>query len=158
VLLVAKRDRLGRDPLVVAMIESAVTRKGARIQSAAGEGTDSDSPSDVLMRRMVDAFAEYERLIIGARTKAALGAMKARGERTGGVPYGYALGADGKQLITHEREQAALAVVRLLRKGGASFRAIATELTVRGYVPRGGAAWHPQTIKNIAEATHGQAA
>src|SRR4051794_32837419 len=28
VLLVAKRDRLGRDPLVVAMIEAAVARKG----------------------------------------------------------------------------------------------------------------------------------
>ena len=39
-LLVAKRDRLGRDPLAVAMIESAVKRKGAKIISAAGEGTD----------------------------------------------------------------------------------------------------------------------
>lgn len=29
-LLVAKRDRLGRDPLVVAMIEGAVQRKGAQ--------------------------------------------------------------------------------------------------------------------------------
>ena len=87
VLIVAKRDRLGRDPLVVAMIESAVQRKGARIVSAAGEGTDSDSPTDVLMRRMVDAFAEYERLIIGARTKAALQAKKQRGERTGSIPY-----------------------------------------------------------------------
>lgn len=58
-LIVAKRDRLGRDPMVVAMIESAVKRKGARIVSAAGEGTDSDSPTDILMRRMVDAFAEY---------------------------------------------------------------------------------------------------
>jgi DNA invertase Pin-like site-specific DNA recombinase len=159
VLMVSKRDRLGRgEPLLVAMIERAVQRKGARIQSAAGEGTDSDSPSDVLMRRMVDAFAEYERLIIIARTKAALGAKKARGERTGSVPYGYALAADGKRLIPHETEQAALQVVRLLRQGGATYRAIAGELAARGYVPRGGAAWHPQTIKNIAEATHGQAA
>jgi hypothetical protein len=29
VLLVAKRDRLGRDPIVVAMVERLVTRKGA---------------------------------------------------------------------------------------------------------------------------------
>ena len=72
VLMVAKRDRLGRDLLVVAMIESAVQRKGARVLSAAGEGTGSDHPADVLMRRMIDAFAEYERLIIGAHTKAAL--------------------------------------------------------------------------------------
>jgi DNA invertase Pin-like site-specific DNA recombinase len=82
-LLVAKRDRLGRDPIVVAMIESAVVRKGARIVSAAGEGTEGDEPSHVLMRHLIDAFAEYERLIIVARTKAALQAKKARGERVG---------------------------------------------------------------------------
>lgn len=113
-LLVAKRDRLGRDPLVVAMIESAVQRKGARIVSAAGEGTDSDSPSDVLMRRMVDAFAEYERLVIGARTKAALQAKKIRGERVGSIPYGYQLDGDGKTLRTDVDEQAVLAQLRQL--------------------------------------------
>ena len=67
VLVVAKRDRLGRDPIVVAMIERLVARRGARILSAAGEGTDGDGPTDVLMRRIVDAFAEHERLVIGAR-------------------------------------------------------------------------------------------
>ena len=66
ILIVAKRDRLGRDPLVIAMVEKEVRRKGARIISAAGEGTDSDNPSDILMRRMVDAFSEYERLLIRA--------------------------------------------------------------------------------------------
>lgn len=151
VLMVAKRDRLGRDPLVVAMIESAVQRKGARIQSAAGEGTDSDSPSDVLMRRMVDAFAEYERLIIGARTKAALQAKKARGERVGSIPYGYELASNGVDLVESETEQEALRIVRMLRDGGESFRSIAQELTARGYSSRG-KAWHPQTIKNIIEA------
>jgi DNA invertase Pin-like site-specific DNA recombinase len=83
VLLVAKRDRLARDPIVLAMIEAAVARRKARIVSAAGEGTEGDGPSDVLMRRIVDAFAEYERLVIRARTKAALVAKKARRERTG---------------------------------------------------------------------------
>lgn len=157
VLMVAKRDRLGRDPLVVAMIESAVQRKGARIQSAAGEGTDSDSPADVLMRRMIDAFAEYERLIIGARTKAALQAKKARGERTGSIPYGYRLAADSKQLVPDATEQEILRVVQMLRAEGASLRAIAAELTARGFKSRG-QAWNPKTIKSIAEATNGQAA
>ena len=61
VLIVAKRDRIGRlDPMAMAMIQRAVERKGARIVSAAGEGTSSDDPSEVLMRRMIDAFSEYE--------------------------------------------------------------------------------------------------
>ncbi len=39
VLLVAKRDRIGRDVVEVAMVERLVTKRGARIVSAAGEGT-----------------------------------------------------------------------------------------------------------------------
>lgn len=151
VLVVAKRDRLGRDPLVVAMIEAAVRRKGARIVSAAGEGTDSDSPTDVLMRRIVDAFAEYERLVIGARTKAALQAKRMRGERTGSIPYGYRLDQDGKRLLPDAGEQEILGQVRQLQAEGLSLRAIAARLEALGYRSRG-AGWHPQTIKNILAA------
>ena len=57
ILLVAKRDRLGRDTIVNAMIERAVSRKQARIVSACGDVSDSNDPASVLMRRMVDAFA-----------------------------------------------------------------------------------------------------
>src|SRR4051812_7081165 len=108
VLLVAKRDRLGRDPIVVAMIESAVGREKCRIVSAAGEGTENDEPTNVLMRRMVDAFAEYERLIIKARTRAALAAKRRRGERTGQVPWGATLADDGKTLTPAPAELAIL--------------------------------------------------
>ena len=156
VIWVAKRDRLGRDPLVVAMIESAVSRKGARIASVAGEGTDDDSPSSVLMRRMIDAFAEYERLIIGARTKSALAAKKARFERVGSVRFGYVLAEDGKHLEVCDREQEIMRLVRMLRDSGSTLRSIAAELTDRGYQPRG-SAWHPATIASIAEAANGQA-
>lgn len=138
VLIVAKRDRLGRDPIAVAMIERAVARKGARIVSAAGEGTDSDSPSDVLMRRMVDAFAEYERLLIGARTGAALQAKKARGERTGSVPYGFQIAADGVHVEESADEQAVIAAVRELRAAGLSLRAIVAGLDARGFLSRSG--------------------
>jgi DNA invertase Pin-like site-specific DNA recombinase len=151
-LIVAKRDRLGRDPLVVAMIEAAVTRKGARIVSAAGEGTDSDSPTDILMRRMVDAFAEYERLVIGARTRAALQAKKARGERTGSIPYGFHLADDGVNLVPDDVEQEAIAMIRELNGKGLSLRNIAGRLEAKGYKPRNGQSWHPQTISNILEA------
>ncbi|MCZ7684437.1 MAG: recombinase family protein [Sandaracinaceae bacterium] len=82
-LVVAKRDRLARDPIVAAMVEAAAARVGARIVSAAGEG-DGDDPAAILMRRMVDAFAEYERHMIRARTKAALAVKRSRGERVSG--------------------------------------------------------------------------
>ncbi len=138
VLLVAKRDRLGRDPLVVAMIEAAVKRKGARIVSAAGEGTESDDPTSVLMRRIVDAFGEYERLVIGARTKAALQAKKARNERTGSVPYGKTLADDGVTLIDNPMEQAVITEARQMHDAGLSLRKIASTLADKGFMARNG--------------------
>src|SRR5437764_1306819 len=96
-LLVAKRDRLGRDVIEVAMIERLITKRGARIVSAAGEGTENDDPSGILMRRLIDSFAEYERLIIRARTRAALAAKRRRGERISRfAPFGYQLASDAR--------------------------------------------------------------
>lgn len=150
VLLVAKRDRLGRDPIAVAMIEAAVARRGARVVSAAGEGTEGDGPADVLMRRLVDAFSEYERLLIGARTKAALQAKRRRGERAGAVPFGYTADEAGR-LIPDEGEQRVLALVRSLRDQGLSIRQIAAELNTRN-LPARGSRWHSTTIARLLKA------
>lgn len=149
VLVVAKRDRLGRDPLVVAMIESAITRKGARIVSAAGEGTHSDDPSSILMRRMVDAFSEYERLIIKARTKSALQSKKAKGQRVGHIPFGYRLADDGVHLEKDELEQSILQQMRDLRNDGFSIREIAEEMNNRGAFNRGNSTWNNASVHRI---------
>ena len=152
ILLVAKRDRLGRDPLVLAMIESTVARAGAKIVSAAGEGTESDEPSAILMRRMIDAFSEYERLIIKARTKSALASKKSRGERTGSIPFGYELAADGVHLIKNEVEQQILVTVKHLRRSGLGLTAIAENLALRGFVARNGKKFTATQITRIAKA------
>lgn len=149
ILVVAKRDRLGRDPLVVAMIESAIARKGARIVSAAGEGTDSDDPSSILMRRMIDAFGEYERLIIKARTKAALQSKKFRGQRVGHIPFGYKLGDDEIHLEPDALEQSILKQMRDLRSEGFSIREIAEEMNNRGAYNRGNAKWHHASVHRM---------
>jgi len=147
VLLVAKRDRIARDPLVMAMTEAAVNRKGARIVSAAGEGTESNDPGAVLMRRMIDAFSEYERLVIGARTKAALRAKRQRGERVSRhTPYGYRLGPDGVHLEPEPAEQAVIAEARELRDSGLSLRAVAEELERRGFMSRTGRRFVPAAV------------
>jgi site-specific DNA recombinase len=151
VLLVAKRDRIGRlDPLAMAMIEAAVRRNGARIISAAGEGTEDDDPSSILMRRMIDAFAEYEKLIIGARTKSALAAKRRRGEKTGGpVPFGFEPGpdkiaADGsitRTLLPCPTEQEIIRLACELRDAGETLQRIADTLNARGINRREGASW-----------------
>jgi DNA invertase Pin-like site-specific DNA recombinase len=137
VLVVAKRDRLARDVVLAAQIESLAQRAGARVVSAAGEG-EGDDPSAMLMRRLVDAFAEYERALIRARTRAALAVKKERGERAGCVPFGRRVGPDGKRLEPDEREIAVVAAALELRASGLSQRAVARELAALGCVGRSG--------------------
>lgn len=147
VLLVAKRDRLGRDPFAVAMIEAGVTRKKAKIASAGEEGANSDDPSSILMRRMIDAFAEFERNIIRGRTKSAMAAKKLKGERVGHIPFGFQL-AEGNRIEPNPIEQAILAQIRELRLRGMSIRKIAKELNDRGIFNRNGNKWNHESIRN----------
>jgi DNA invertase Pin-like site-specific DNA recombinase len=77
-IIVAKPDRLARDASLSVLNEREVAKKGGRILSAAGEGTDD--PSATFTRRILDAVAELERALIAARTRAALKAKtRARG-------------------------------------------------------------------------------
>jgi len=151
-LLVSKRDRLGRDPIVTAMIESAIARKGARVISAAGEGTDGDSPSDVLMRRMIDAFAEYERLIIKARTSSALQAKKTRKELVGSVPYGYRLTVDGIHIEENPAEQEVITEIKRLKAAGLNLPGICRELERKGFTTRTGKAFLPVQVQRVLKA------
>lgn len=140
-LVVAKRDRLARDPIITAMAEQLCARQGARVVSAAGEGTDSDEhdPSAQLMRRLVDAFAEYERALIRARTRAALGVKRARGERVGRIPFGKRLSANGTALEPCPSELAILQRMAALRASGHTVRAVAELLEREGVRGRSGA-------------------
>jgi DNA invertase Pin-like site-specific DNA recombinase len=115
--------------------------------SAAGEGTESDDPTAILMRRIVDAFSEYERLIIKARTKAGMQAKRRRGERVGQLPYGADVGDDGVRLVENEGELAALAVVHELRGRGLSMQAIAEKMNeMKIPTKKDGARWHTTQV------------
>jgi DNA invertase Pin-like site-specific DNA recombinase len=80
------------------MIERSILKKGARVISATGEGTEGTDAGAMMQRQILDVFAEYERRLIGQRTKAALKAKRDRGERAGNLPFGDRLNADGRKL------------------------------------------------------------
>lgn len=149
VLIVAKRDRLARDTFMTAILERELSRKGARLVSAAGEGTDSDDPTAVFTRRILDAVAELERGLIAARTRAALRAKRARGERAGTEPYGYRVNGDGRSLHPHDEEQRTLTVIRDCVEAGYSLRDIAEELNRTGRRTRTGSEWRHQYVAGI---------
>jgi len=103
------------------------------------------------MRTMLDGAAAYERALIRARTKAALAAKRARGERAGAVPYGYSATSEGR-LVVDDAERGVIAVVRELRAAGATLRAVVSELARRGLVSRTGRAFQLTQVARIAKA------
>jgi len=115
----------------------------------AADGTaNGDSPESQLMRRMIDAFAEYERALIRSRIKAALNVKQSKGERTGQVPYGYILSGDGISLEEDPKEQKVIMRVQKLRDKGLSIRAIAEKLNMEKK-PARGSRWHPTSVSRI---------
>lgn len=137
VLLVWKRDRLGRDMADNAIAEREIGRRGARL--ASGDVRDDGDAASVLMKGVCDMFAQHERALIRQRTRAALSAKRARGEALGNVPLGYQRGADGL-LEPDDVEAANIAQVRARRAEGVSLEALASWCQERGIVTRSGAA------------------
>ena len=152
-LAVARRDRLGRGMDVMLEIEREVSKRGATIASAAGEGSGEDTGNTIFQRRIFDAANELELWRIRERTAAAMQAKRARGEKTGGdVPFGYRLNADGRTLAEDPDEQRVLSLMRRLREEGETLRAIGDHLRAKGYTSRKGTTtWHPQTIKQLLD-------
>lgn len=151
VLVVAKRDRLGRDVLNVAMIERLVERRGARVVSAAGEGTDDDGPTGRLMRQIIDAFAEYERAVIRSRTKSALAVARSKNQRVGHVPWGSRVSSDGRHLEPNPDEMAILEEIRRLRHRGLTILDICDALTAKSMFNRKGEPFKPSHVAQLLE-------
>ena len=83
-----RRDRLTRDPVQGFVIEKLLRDDGCEVFDISGVG-NGDSPADEMIRGIMDVVNKYERSITSLRTKAILAAKKARGERIGGIPYGF---------------------------------------------------------------------
>lgn len=149
VLCVARRDRLGRDLVNVALIERLVERRGARIVSP--DAPDANDPAAQLLKQIVDCFSQYERLVIKARTKSAMAAARARGQRVGWIPYGSRLADDGVHLVRHPEEQAVLEELRQLRRTGYTLRAIAATLNDRGLRNRYGRVWRWRFVQQLLD-------
>jgi|15BtaG_2_1085339.scaffolds.fasta_scaffold04835_3 DNA invertase Pin-like site-specific DNA recombinase len=97
--IVAKMDRLSRDPLVSLTVEKTLFRSNIQVVSTSGEGTENNDASSVLMRRIMSAVAECEATMISARTSASIQARLAAGGRWGRAPLGFKV-VDGELVAT----------------------------------------------------------
>ena len=145
-LIVAKLDRLTRS---VKDLGELIEKYFAKFSLfVVAEQVDTRTASGRLVLNLLTSVAQWERETIGERTAAALGAKRARGEKTGGaVPFGYDLEA-GK-LAENPQEQAIIRLIDDLKGRGHGYKAIAKELNEQGYTTKQGAEWKQMTVKRV---------
>ncbi len=149
VLLVSKRDRLGRDVVLVKMIERLVAKRKASLHAL--NGAVGDSPEAQFMNGILDLSSAYEVALIRARTKAALYAKKVRGERMGKLPYGFTVADDGVQVVPCSGEQMILQRISILRGQGYSLRQVAALLNAASRFNRHGRRWNQVLLHTICQ-------
>ena len=133
ILLVAKLDRMSRSLLDFASLMERAKKRGWAIV-ALDANVDTSTPSGELMANVLASFAQFERQLIGQRTKDALAAKKAQGVKLG-----------RPRSVCDE----ALHFISLYRGEGRSYALIARALNAQEIPTAQGGRWHPETVRQI---------
>jgi site-specific DNA recombinase len=137
-LLIAKLDRLTRSVKDLgALVEQYFASDKITLLSVA-DSIDTRTAAGRLVLNVLGSVAQWEREVISERTTEALAHKKSQGQRTGGIPYGSTLAADGKTLLPYPPEQAVLERVRFHRTAGRSIRKIVAAMAQEGFASRSG--------------------
>ena len=139
VLLVAKLDRLSRSLLDFATLMEQSRSKGWSLV-ALDLGVDTTTPAGEALASTLAVFAQFERRLIGERTKNALAVKKSQGVMLGRP----------RTLPERVRNR-----IHQMHHSGESLSAIARQLTEEG-VPtaHGGRRWYPSTVKSMLRAAN----
>jgi DNA invertase Pin-like site-specific DNA recombinase len=148
-LVVMKLDRLTRSVRDLGELLDRHFAPGKVALLSVGEQIDIRSAAGRLALNVLASVAQWERETIGERTAAAMGHMRAKGERVGAVPYGYRLGADGRRLEPVAAEQAVIAQAHELRTAGLSLRQVCGQLAARGHLSRTGRPFAPVQVSRM---------
>tara|TARA_Y100000310_G_C20497518_1_gene722296 strand:- start:263 stop:946 length:684 start_codon:yes stop_codon:yes gene_type:complete len=144
-LVVAYRDRISRDFLMMAVLEDNIERKGIKILSATEESLNSDSIEATAMKQMISVMSAMERKIIARRIKNVLAHKKSNNERISGLPeYGYDFaGEDAKSVVINDEEMKIREWVKTMRGEGWSVAKIMRELNEKKIPTKTGKdKWH----------------
>ena len=133
VLVVAKLDRLSRSVGDFAAILAQSQREGWAL-NICDLGVDTTTPSGKMVAQVMMVLAEWEREMIGDRTKRALEAAKARGTKLG-----------RRSNVDAET----LRLIRVLRDAGKSYAGIAAALEAEGIATAQNGTWHAATVRKL---------
>jgi site-specific DNA recombinase len=155
-LIVYSLSRMSRSVSDTLSIVARLEKAQAGFQSLT-EGIDTNCAAGRMMLTMLAAFAAFERELTGERTAAALHHKRARGERIGGIPFGW--NDDNGNLVPVPEEQTVLVRIRRDRASGRTFRKIATDLTTEGIPTKKGLPlWDHSTVRSILKRAQAVAA
>jgi DNA invertase Pin-like site-specific DNA recombinase len=141
-LVVAKLDRLSRNVAFISkLMESGI------------EFIAADMPfANKLTVHIMAAFAEHEREMISDRTKQALAAAKARGQKLGGPKLAEASrigAAKGRENADRFAANTKPVIDQIRKSGITTLRGIAAALNARGVPTARGGTWTPVQIMAI---------
>jgi len=150
--------RLSRGTIDAISIAQQLEKKQCDLVTVT-ERIDTTTPYGRLYYTIMAAFGQCEREVTAERTRNILKAMQSKGIAVSKCPpYGFRRkptdrfnDKTGKRihiLETEPEEKHGLEVILNLRRQGVSYPKICTELTRRGFKPRG-KKWYPRTIANI---------
>jgi DNA invertase Pin-like site-specific DNA recombinase len=133
-LVVAKLDRLSRSMLDFTAIMAKATKQSWALV-ALDCAVDTTTPAGEAMAHVLATFAQFERRLIGQRTREALAAKRAAGVRLG-RPVSLAPAVRRR--------------IEADRKAGKTLAAIAAALNADGVATaQGGAQWWPATVRAV---------
>lgn len=133
VLVVAKLDRLSRSVSDFAAVLAQSQAEGWALDIC-DLGVDTTTPSGKMVAQIMMVLAEWEREMIGDRTKRALQAARESGRQLG-RPRG----------VSKET----LRLIRVLRESGKSYGAIAEALSAEGIATAQGGQWQAATVRKL---------
>jgi DNA invertase Pin-like site-specific DNA recombinase len=136
-LVVPKLDRLSRSLIdFAALMERSRKNKWALV--ALDLGVDTTTPAGEMIANVMATFAQFERRLIGERTREALAIKRGNGVRLGRPPV---IPADVRARISKSRDD------------GATYRQIADSLNADGVsTAHGGLRWYPATVSKVMRA------
>ena len=135
-LVVAKLDRLSRSMLdFTAVMARAQKQDWALV--ALDCAVDTTTPAGEAMAHVLATFAQFERRLIGQRTREALAVKKKQGVQLGRPT------SISPQLARR---------IRSMRSRGLTLQAICDRLNSEGVpTPRGGSAWRPTSLRAVLQ-------
>ena len=153
-IVVAKLDRLTRSVRDLIRLTELLLKQHIALVSIQ-EAVDTSTATGKMFYTLVTVISEWERGVIGERTKEALAHKRRNGERIGVIPYGFTLARNRKTLEEVPDETKVIAQIRHKRERlHLSFARIATDLNTKGIPAKQGGRWQPATVHSILRTLH----